>query len=96
MIGNDSLALALREANNQNKKPIIILAHHAPDSFTKDERILVAVSGGKDSLALMLELQLQGYNVTGLPANFVIDREGNIAGKNLYGEALERKIKELL
>lgn len=34
--------------------------------FTRDERILVALSGGKDSLALMLELKLQGYNVTGL------------------------------
>ncbi|QJB55079.1 ATP-binding protein [Pseudodesulfovibrio sp. zrk46] len=34
--------------------------------FTLDERILVALSGGKDSLALMLELKLQGYNVTGL------------------------------
>ena len=36
------------------------------------------------------------YNVTSLPANFVINREGNIAGKNLYGDALEKKIKELL
>ena len=34
--------------------------------FTRDERILVALSGGKDSLALMLELSLQGYDVTGL------------------------------
>ena len=34
--------------------------------FTFDERILVALSGGKDSLALMLELHLQGYEVTGL------------------------------
>ncbi|MBG0790803.1 MAG: adenine nucleotide alpha hydrolase family protein [Desulfovibrionaceae bacterium] len=34
--------------------------------FTHDERILVALSGGKDSLALMLELHLQGYDVTGL------------------------------
>lgn len=34
--------------------------------FTHDERILVALSGGKDSLALMLELTLQGYDVTGL------------------------------
>nr|WP_321513914.1 TIGR00269 family protein [uncultured Pseudodesulfovibrio sp.] len=34
--------------------------------FTHDERILVALSGGKDSLALMLELKLQGYDVTGL------------------------------
>ena len=31
--------------------------------FTRDERVLVALSGGKDSLALMLELSLQGYNV---------------------------------
>ena len=34
--------------------------------FTHDERVLVALSGGKDSLALMLELSHQGYNVTGL------------------------------
>ena len=34
--------------------------------FTRDERILVALSGGKDSLALMLELSRQGYDVTGL------------------------------
>lgn len=34
--------------------------------FTHDERILVALSGGKDSLALMLELSRQGYDVTGL------------------------------
>lgn len=34
--------------------------------FTLDERILVALSGGKDSLGLMLELKLQGYDVTGL------------------------------
>ncbi len=34
--------------------------------FTKEERILVALSGGKDSLSLMLELARQGYQVTGL------------------------------
>jgi len=34
--------------------------------FTREERVLVALSGGKDSLALMLELARQGYDVTGL------------------------------
>ena len=34
--------------------------------FSHEERVLVALSGGKDSLALMLELSRQGYNVTGL------------------------------
>lgn len=34
--------------------------------FTHDDKILVAISGGKDSLALMLELFLLGYDVTGL------------------------------
>ncbi len=36
------------------------------------------------------------YNVGTIPANFVFDREGNLAGRNLYGDALERKIRELL
>ena len=34
--------------------------------FTHSDRILVALSGGKDSLALMLELSKLGYDVTGL------------------------------
>ncbi|SHN59539.1 TIGR00269 family protein [Desulfovibrio litoralis] len=34
--------------------------------FTHNDKILVALSGGKDSLALMLELKALGYNITGL------------------------------
>ncbi len=36
------------------------------DMFTKDERLLVAVSGGKDSLAMWDVLWQLGYNVDGL------------------------------
>lgn len=39
---------------------------HNQKLFTHEERILVALSGGKDSLSLMLELSLMGYDVTGL------------------------------
>ena len=39
---------------------------------------------------------VRSYNVGSLPANFVIDREGNIAGKNLFGDALRKKLEELL
>lgn len=36
------------------------------------------------------------YNVESIPANFVFDREGNIAARNLRGDALRKKIEELL
>lgn len=35
------------------------------------------------------------YNITSIPANFVFDRQGNIVGKNLFGDALAKKLKEL-
>lgn len=36
------------------------------------------------------------YNVQALPADFLIDRDGNIVGKNLYGEELDRTLSQLL
>jgi peroxiredoxin len=39
---------------------------------------------------------LKLYNVTKLPANYLISRDGEIAGKDLFGEKLEEKIKENL
>ena len=40
--------------------------------MTKEDKVLVALSGGKDSLALMLELSRQGYDVTGLHIDLAI------------------------
>ena len=53
--------------------------------FSHDDRILVALSGGKDSLALMLELSLQGYDVTGLHIDLGIPGSSSVAR-----EAVER------
>lgn len=39
---------------------------------------------------------VQLYGFTGIPFAVILDREGNIAGKNLRGPALEEKVKELL
>ncbi len=47
--------------------------------FTHEDRILVALSGGKDSLALMLELSLLGYDVTGLHIDLGIPNSSSAA-----------------
>jgi peroxiredoxin len=36
------------------------------------------------------------YGVQAIPANFLLDKDGNIIGKNLRGEALEAKLKEVM
>ncbi|MBU2928257.1 TlpA disulfide reductase family protein [Winogradskyella psychrotolerans] len=38
----------------------------------------------------------QLYNITAIPATFILDAEGKIVAKNLRGNALEAKVKELL
>lgn len=47
--------------------------------FGRNEKILVALSGGKDSLALMLELSELGYDATGLFIDLAIPGSSNIA-----------------
>ena len=37
-----------------------------------------------------------GYNVKKLPSNYLIDRDGTIIGKDLYSNALEKRLAELL
>ena len=38
----------------------------------------------------------QLYNITSIPATFILDQDGKIVAKRLRGEALEKKIAELL
>jgi peroxiredoxin len=41
--------------------------------------------------------QLLGlYNIKRLPANYLIDRDGRIVGKDLYGASLEKQLQQLL
>ena len=35
------------------------------------------------------------YNVKTLPANFLIDKDGNIVAKNIYGNALEQQLEKM-
>lgn len=39
---------------------------------------------------------LRAYNISSIPANFLIDRGGNIVVKGLYGDKLRQKVAELL
>jgi uncharacterized protein (TIGR00269 family) len=45
--------------------------------ISKDKPVLVALSGGKDSLSLMLELMRQGYDVTGLHIDLGIGKSSH-------------------
>jgi thiol-disulfide isomerase/thioredoxin len=38
---------------------------------------------------------LRAYNVKKLPSNYLIDRNGNIVAKDLYGEALKRELAKI-
>ncbi|MDR0711317.1 MAG: AhpC/TSA family protein [Prevotellaceae bacterium] len=39
---------------------------------------------------------VRDYRVEKIPANFLIDRQGKIVGKDLYGDELAKKLKELM
>ncbi len=39
---------------------------------------------------------VRDFNITGIPANFLIDKNGNILAKNLRGSALHSKLEQIL
>ena len=47
-----------------------------------------SLTGGKDDAILI-------YSVSGIPRNYLIDENGIIIARNLRGEALKKKLKEL-
>lgn len=51
----------------------------------------ISVSDLKGRLSPVVGL----YNVQKLPANFLIDREGTIVAKDIYGKSLDDKLAEL-
>ncbi len=60
--------------------------------FSMSEKILVALSGGKDSLALMLELAELGYNVTGLFIDLAIPESSPAARAQVEGFCARHKL----
>ncbi|MDR2695223.1 MAG: adenine nucleotide alpha hydrolase family protein [Deltaproteobacteria bacterium] len=50
-----------------------------PRLFTREDRVLVALSGGKDSLSLALELTRQNYHITGLFIDLAIPGSSDAA-----------------
>ncbi len=65
--------------------------------FSKNDRILVGVSGGKDSLSLFHALASLGYNVSGLFIDLGIDKENFSKNSFLKSQTLSDDLgKELL
>lgn len=89
----------LKVYNEFNKKGFDILGISL--DRTRDEWIK-AISDDKLSWTQVSDLKYFNgaaaklYNVTAIPANFLLDENGTIIATNLRGEALKTKIKELL
>ena len=62
------------------------------DAIEKDQLTWTHVS----NLKYFKDPVAQLYNVTSIPATFILDKDGKIAYKNLRGKALELKVEELL
>jgi peroxiredoxin len=57
---------------------------------TKMPGVHVCELNAKDPMVVQL------YNVAQLPANYIIDKNFDIIGKNVYGDALKQMVKDLL
>jgi len=64
--------------------------------FTRKDKILVAVSGGKDSLALWYSLNELGYKADGIYINLGIDKGDYSLISHRKSEALSKRIKRNL
>lgn len=51
----------------------------------------ISVSDLRGSASIVLSL----YNIQKLPANFLIDREGNIVARDIYGRSLDERLAQL-
>lgn len=61
--------------------------------FTHKDRVLVALSGGKDSLSLMLQLSDLGFDVTGLHVDLGIPKSSESARAKVEGFCADRGLK---
>src|SRR5262245_52855542 len=68
-------------------------AIHRYEMFAPDDRILVAVSGGKDSLALWDVLLLEGYRASGLYLGLGIGDYSDRSGEVVRSFARERNVR---
>ena len=85
--------------NELHSKGLNIIGVSLDDDATKWKNAIVKdkltwtqisnLKGWKDPIAL-------NYEVEGIPATFILDAKGNIVAKNLRGDELKAKVKELL
>lgn len=78
--------LAIYQVSVDTSKPLWVNA-------VQDQKlpwVTVCDFRGEESMAVKM------YNIRKIPSNFIIGRDGVIAGKDLYGSDLENKIRELI
>lgn len=69
---------------------------------TKKAEWITSVQGQKLPWITVCDLQgeagtaVRSYNVTRVPTNFLIDRNGNVVGRDFYGDKLAREVEKLL